>query len=154
MFNVCPIITDENKEENVKRSPPPFPLMNERYKSLFRSTNLTVRSRERATISGAYRGARVGRAGSRNKVHFACKYMTAYIKQGTSMYSKRSRPSRLVAAQTLMTSLSLIRIPTVVTVTRGTPRYTQRPSWIVSMFFLLATPKCCASLRVRYSTSG
>lgn len=41
------------------------------------------------------------------------------------MYSKRSRPSRLVAAQTLMTSLSLIRIPIVVTTTREPPRYTQ-----------------------------
>lgn len=37
------------------------------------------------------------------------------------MYSKRSRPSRLVAAQTLMTSLSLIRI--LIVVTAGTPRY-------------------------------
>lgn len=38
------------------------------------------------------------------------------------MYSKRSRPSRLVVAQTLMTSLSLIRIPIVAAVvSTGTP---------------------------------
>ena len=41
-----------------------------------------------------------------------------------NMYSKRSRPSRLVVAQTLMTSLSLIRIPIVAAAVSTGTRYT------------------------------
>lgn len=40
-----------------------------------------------------------------------CVHGVAYVR-----YSKCSRPTRLVVAQTLMTSLSLIRIPIIVTV--------------------------------------
>lgn len=55
-----------------------------------------------------------------------CIYVAApihtYTRHRVHMYSKRSRPSRLVVAQTLMTSLSLIRIPIVAAaVSTGTP---------------------------------
>ena len=63
------------------------------------------------------------------------------------MYSKRSRPSRLVAAQTLMTSLSLIRIPTVVTATGDAPLHLEILVDSIDVF-LLATPKCVVHLCV------